>query len=134
MRTRHIHPAHAVAALAGLAAVVLACETPADPKPEGAEPEAPVVLNGDAPTMWKRDEDANAGWTRFTVTRSDVVEDGETQAHNGGTYLCYSVGQCWKKCPRSQRDGWSTLCSCERVYDDDPWPLVCTVSEIENEG
>lgn len=106
-----------------VAALALACERLAEPEPA-------KVLDGSAlsPVMASL---SGSGSGALEIVRSDVVEGGGTA--DGGTYLCYSVRDCWRKCPVSRRDDWSMWCSCKRVYEQDPWPLTCEINEIPND-
>ena len=52
----------------------------------------------------------------------------------GGSYGCYGIEDCWRRCPEPQLDGGTTVCSCKKMDEgadeedpnDDYWE--CTVN------
>ena len=130
-------PSTLLAAL--LAAMLAGCgERIAPPGADG--PESPEEAPRDGPEVPDPKgsaplEAGAGGGTRFTVTRSDVRDSGDPPgnplADGEGGYYCDGVEDCWEKCPPPEKDGTSTLCSCQWVAKG---RAFCTVRTISNDG
>ena len=118
-----LYRARLPAALAAMLAAVLLAVC-ADPTPLTTSPEEESIVVVRGPEGYHEVVENNSPWATLQAAAGMF----------GGSYECYGMEDCWRKCPEPQLDGGTTVCSCRKMDEgadeedpnDDRW--VCTIN------